>query len=51
MVNNKKITDKTTVALSKTVKQRLDALGTKVDTYDDIIRRLLDALDKVKDIT
>jgi hypothetical protein len=40
--------EKTTVALSVEVKKRLDVLGNKADTYDDIVRRLLDQLDKLK---
>lgn len=34
--------DKTSVQVSKETKGRLDAIGMKKDTYNDIIRRLLD---------
>jgi len=34
--------EKTSIQISRETKKRLDALGMKKDTYDDIIRRLLD---------
>jgi len=39
---------KTSIQLSVATKARLDAIGGKKDTYDDIIRRLLDQADKKK---
>ena len=36
-------TEKTTIAVSKDTARRLAKLGTKGDTYEDIVRRLLDA--------
>ncbi|MEM2959379.1 MAG: hypothetical protein QW261_13860, partial [Candidatus Jordarchaeaceae archaeon] len=34
--------DLTTIQLSKTVRERLKKLGKKGETYDDIIRRLIE---------
>jgi len=36
------MSDKTTIQVSAETKERLDAIGLKKDTYDDIVRRLLD---------
>lgn len=33
--------DKTSIAVSRDTKDRLDKLGCKGDTYDDIIRQLI----------
>ena len=34
--------DKTSIQLSVKTKERLDKIGLKKDTYDDIVNRLLD---------
>ena len=36
------MTEKTTIQVSKETRNRLDAIGMKKDTYDDIVNRLLD---------
>lgn len=36
------MSDKTTIQISRETKDRLDKLGMKADTYDNIITRLLD---------
>ena len=36
------MSDKTSIQVSQETKNRLTQLGLKGDTYDDIIRRLLD---------
>lgn len=38
--------DDTTIRIKLDTKHRLDLLGAKNDTYDDIIKRLLDENDK-----
>lgn len=42
-----KRTDNTTMQISKDTKDRLDKLGGKGDTYDDIVNRLLDEYERV----
>jgi hypothetical protein len=48
MVSEIEKVEKTTIAVTVETKKRLDAYGGKVDTYEDIIRRILDRLDQVK---
>lgn len=38
--------EKPLIAVSQESKERLDKIGSKGDTYDDIIRRLLDLAEK-----
>jgi hypothetical protein len=38
--------EKTTIAITFENKRRLDKLGVKGDTYDDILSRLLDLVEK-----
>jgi predicted DNA-binding protein len=41
MVSEIEKVEKTTIQLTVETKKRLDDLGTKIDTYEDIIKRLL----------
>ena len=44
------MTDKrTTVQILGSTKERLDAIGKKTDSYDDIIKKLLDFWDENQD--
>ncbi len=38
--------DKTTIAVANETKDRLDKQGGKGDSYDDIIKRILDIVEK-----
>jgi len=38
--------EKTTIAITPENKSRLDKLGGKGDTYDDILSRILDQIEK-----
>ena len=40
--------ERTSIQISRETKARLDQLGLKKDTYEDIIRRLLDQLTRKK---
>ncbi|MGH9992958.1 MAG: DUF7557 family protein [Nitrososphaera sp.] len=42
--------DYSTVSIKKHTKQRLDHLGNKNDSYDDVISRLLDWRDKNREV-
>lgn len=44
-VNNEHIT---TIQVLKTTRKRLNALGTKMQTYDDIINGLIDFMEMTK---
>jgi len=38
------MSEKTSIQITRETKDRLDVIGLKKDTYDDIIRRLLDQM-------
>jgi predicted CopG family antitoxin len=46
MEKNKK--DRTTISISKEMKEELSEMGTKQDSYEDIIRKLLDDKQSLK---
>lgn len=43
--------DSTTISLDRSTRDRLKDLGAKGETYDDILRRLLDDYERGADVT